>query len=289
VTEQLPPGARARLSQAAEGHTWTSSLSVNEFAALKATGFEPIGQVMGSAVHNLGWWYGGRMDCGRRGGLFTASTAITITSGMQGAWSGYGMYIKTLYQARHAAMGRMAAECAALGGDGVVGVRLEVVPFMGAAHHLEFQAFGTAIRAQGDMRPGRPFLSHLSGQDFAKLIETGWVPVDLVMGSSIGIRHDDWRTQWSGGRFAPNQEVAGWTDLVARTRNEARHHLLIDTARTGAEGVVLDTADFTVHERECQYAEGQRDHTVETTFIGTAVVAFQKTHQPQRALKIMRV
>jgi uncharacterized protein YbjQ (UPF0145 family) len=192
--QPLPPAAQARLSQARQAGTWTSSLSVNEFAGLRSRGFEPVGQVMGSTVHNLGWWYGSRIDCGYRGGLFGSGSSITVTSGMRGAWAGYSTYVDTLYQARHTAMNRMAAECAALGGDGVVAVELTIAPFRGAAHHLEFQAVGTAVRALGNVRPGRVFMSHLSGQEFAKLIETGWVPVDLVMGASVGIRHDDWRT-----------------------------------------------------------------------------------------------
>src|SRR3954447_6067629 len=129
-------------------------------------------------------------------------------------------------------MGRMAAECAALGGDGVVAVGLTIAPFRGAAHHLEFQAFGTAVRATGPVRPGRIFLSHVSGQEFVKLIETGWVPVDLALGAAMGIRHDDWGVNWSTGRFAPTQEVGGWTELVSVTRRKARSRLFADARRT---------------------------------------------------------
>jgi uncharacterized protein YbjQ (UPF0145 family) len=290
VTEQqLPATAQARLSQARQGGTWTSSLSVGEFAGLRSRGFEPVGQVMGSTVHNLGWWYRASVDCGYRGGLFGSGGAVTVTSGMQGAWGGYGNYIDTLYQARHIAMGRMAAECAALGGDGVVAVELTIAPFQGASHHLEFQAVGTAVRAVGNVRPGRVFLSHLSGQEFAKLIESGWVPVDLVMGASVGVRHDDWRTGWSTGTFAPAQEVAGWTELVAVTRHEARAHFLADTARTGADGVVVSDVDLHVRERECSYNDKQRDHIVETTLIGTAIAEFRTSHHPPSSLTIMRL
>lgn len=287
--QQLPPVAQARLGQARQAGTWTSSLSVGEFAGLRSRGFEPVGQVMGSTVHNLGWWYGASIDCGYRRSLFGGSRAVTVTSGMQGAWGGYGAYIDTLYRARHTAMARMAAECAALGGDGVVAVGLTIAPFRGAAHHLEFQAVGTAVRAAGEIRPGRVFMSHLSGQDFAKLIETGWVPVDLVMGASVGVRHDDWRISRSTGRFAPAQEVAGWTELVSVTRHEARAHLLADTARTGADGVVLSTADLSVGERECSYNDKQFDHVVETTIIGTAIAEFRTSHHPPSSLTIMRV
>jgi uncharacterized protein YbjQ (UPF0145 family) len=291
VVEQqpLPPAAQARLREARQAGTWTSSLSVGEFAALRSQGFEPVGQVMGSTVHNLGWWYGASIDCGYRSGLFGSSAATTVTSAMQGAWGGYGAYVDTLYRARHTAMNRMAAECAALGGDGVVAVELTIAPFQGASHHLEFQAVGTAVRALGDTRPGRVFLSHLSGQDFAKLIETGWVPVDLVMGASVGVRHDDWRTGWSTGTFAPAQEVAGWTELVSVTRHEARAHFLSDTARTGADGVVVSGIDLRVRGRECSYNDKQHDHVVETTIIGTAVAEFRTSHHPPSSLTIMRL
>lgn len=292
MAQELPPAARARLGQAAAGGTWTSGLSVNEFTAIREAGFEPVGQVMGSTVHNLGWWYGARIDCGYRArGLFTPGTAYTITSGMQGAWGGYGTYVDTLYRARRSAMGRMAAECAALGGDGVVAVSLHIEPFRGAANHLEFQAYGTAVRAVGTVRPPKPFLSHLSGQDFAKLLAAGWVPVDMVLGLSIGLRHDDWRTSMTASRFAANQEVAGWTELVSVTRHEARHHFMTDTARTGAEGVVVSVADLTVGARECSYNDERRDHVVESTFIGTAITRFRAdgAAPPPKALTIMRV
>jgi uncharacterized protein YbjQ (UPF0145 family) len=292
VTQELPPAALARLGEARERGTWSSGLSVAEFAAISSVGFEPVGQVMGSTVHNLGWWYGARIDCGYAGGgLFRQGTASTVTSGMRGAWGGYGTYVDTLYRARRAAMGRMAAECSALGGDGVVAVSLNIQPFMGAAHHLEFQAFGTAVRARGPVRPPRPFLSHLAGQDFAKLVTGGWIPVDMALGTSIGIRHDDWRTSMTTGAFAANQEVAGWTELVSVTRHEARGHFLDDTARTGAEGVVVSVADLKVGHRECSYNAERRDHVVESTFIGTAITRFRAEGgpPPARGLTIMRL
>lgn len=289
MSQGLPPAAQARLENARQQHTWTSSVTVDEFSCLRAAGFEPVGQVMGSTVHNLGWWYTSMIDCGYRRGYMGSGTIGTVTSGRRGGWGGYAAYVDTLYKARHTAMDRMSAECAALGGDGVVAVQLTIAPFRGAANHLEFQAIGTAVRAAGERRPNRPFLSHVSGQEFAKLIETGWVPVDMVFGSSIGVRHDDWRTQWSTQRYAPPQEVTGWTELVSVTRHEARQHVRQDAARVGARGVVLSSVDLKVHERECSYNENQHDHVVETTIIGTAIAEFRKTHHPASTLKIMRL
>jgi uncharacterized protein YbjQ (UPF0145 family) len=290
VATELPPGAQARMSQARQGGTWTSGLSVNEFTCLRAAGFEPVGQVMGSTVQNLGWWFGSRIDCGIGTGF--GGSARTVTSGgrgARGARGSYASYADTLYRARRTAMGRMAAECAALGGDGVVAVKLHIAPFQGASDHLEFQAFGTAVRAAGNVRPDQVFLSHLSGQDFGKLISAGWVPVDMALGMSIGVRHDDWQVNWSTRTFAGNQEVGGWTELMSVTRDEARRHVMTDTVRAGAEGVVLSDIELHVRERECSYLDNRRDHVVEATFVGTSIVRFESTAEPSRSPTIMRL
>ncbi|MEV0402745.1 heavy metal-binding domain-containing protein [Actinoallomurus sp. NPDC050550] len=279
--DPLPPAAQARLGQARQAGTWTSGLTVDEFAGLRSVGFEPVGQVMGSTVHNLGWWSRRPINCGYQRGVLGFGFAATLTSGFRD-------YVETLYNARRTAMNRMAAECAALGGDGVVAVRLTIAPFQGSAHHLEFQAFGTAVRAKGTVRPGRTFLSHVTGQEFVKLIETGWVPVDLALGVGVGIRHDDWRVNWSTGRFAPAQEVGGWTELVSVTRRKARSRLSADARRTGADGLVVSDIDLRIEERDCKLGDHEHDHVVEATVIGTAIAEFRTSHRPTPPLTIMR-
>ena len=111
----------------------------------------------------------------------------------------------------------------------MVGVRLTIGSF--PAGGLEFKAIGTAVRAPGGAALREPFTSDLSGQDFAKLIMAGWVPAGLVLGISVGARHDDWltvsQTRWGAG----NAEVPGYTDLVNATRHDARHQLERDVAR----------------------------------------------------------
>ena len=57
----------------------------------------------------------------------------------------------------------------------------------------------------------------------------------------------------------------------------------------GGEGVVVAGMDMQVRERECPAQEGGRDHIVEATNIGTAIVRFS-TQSEQRgapALAIM--
>jgi uncharacterized protein YbjQ (UPF0145 family) len=171
----------------------------------------------------------------------------------------------------------MTEECAALGWHGVVGVRLEIGSF--PAGGLEFKAIGTAIRAPGVPPLKKPFTSDLSGQDFAKLFTKGWMPAGLVLGISIAARHDDWRTVGQTRWGAGNAEVDGFTQLVNDARHDARQQLARDVTRIGGEGVVIADMDMRVRERECPAQEGRRDHIVEATTIGTAIVRFSSRHE----------
>jgi uncharacterized protein YbjQ (UPF0145 family) len=259
--------------------TWGSALSADEFTAIRSTGFDPVGQVLGAAVYNIGYaGYGcpaygsagfGRVGVGYAGPL----RSVTAVSGA-GNLGSYAPVVQTLYQARRTAIGRMTTECQELGGHGVVGVLLSIGRF--PAGGLEFKAIGTAVRAHGAKAPKTPFTSDLSGQDFAKLLLAGWMPVSLVLGISIGARHDDWttvsQTRWGAG----NNEVGGYTDLVNGTRHDSRVQLERDVARHGADGVVVQRMEMQVGEHECPMQEGRRDHVVEATIIGTAIAHFNR-------------
>jgi uncharacterized protein YbjQ (UPF0145 family) len=271
--------------------TWGSALTADEFTAIKSTGFQPAGQVLGAAVYNLGYTggyacpaYGSRYigGFGAYGGVpYTSATAVSSS----GALGAYGPLVQTMYAARRAAIARMMDECRELGGHGVVGVRLSIGSF--PAGGLEFKAIGTAVRAPGGVSLREPFTSDLSGQDFAKLILAGWVPVGLVLGISIGARHDDWATISQSRWGAGNTEVSGYTDLVNLTRHDARHQLERDVVRHGADGVVLQEMEMRVGEHECPIQEGRRDHVVEATIIGTAIAHFGRPQKTRPPLAIM--
>ena len=253
--------------------TWGSSLTSDEFAAIRSVGFEPVGQVLGAAVYAAGAASGSY--CPAAGGSPAAGmpgpSAAQVPG--QGGPGSFGPLVEAMYQARRTAIDRMTVECARLGGHGVVGVRLSRGSFpLGG---LEFTAIGTAVRAP-DAAYGRrePFTSDLSGQDFAKLIMAGWVPAGLALGISIGSRHDDRTTarqaRWGSG----NAEIAGWTELVSESRHDARRQLEREVRRLGAEGVVIAAMRLRVSQRDCPVTVGRRDHIVETTLIGTAIAGF---------------
>jgi uncharacterized protein YbjQ (UPF0145 family) len=275
--------------------TWGSALTTGEFAAIRSAGFEPAGQVLGAAVYNIGYTGGYGCPGGWSTGYFGGPVAAATQVSSSGGWGSFGPLARAMYDARRNAIGRMTEECQALGGHGIVGVRLTIGQF--PAGGLEFRAIGTAVRAAGTgpaagaaaagtagarrtAVPRRPFTSDLSGQDFAKLIMAGWVPAGLVLGISIAARHDDWVTVSAARWGAGNTEVPGYTELVMMARHDARVQLEADAARVGADAVVIASNHLRVSHRECPGREGQRDHIAEVTIIGTAIARFASATAP---------
>ena len=110
------------------------------------------------------------------------------------------------------------------------------------------------------------------------------MPVGLVLGISVGARHDDWLTRSQTSRWVSgNTEVTGYTDLVNQTRHDARDQLHRDVRALGAEGVVIQSMDLQVGEHECPGQEGARDHVAEVTIIGTAITHFTEVTAVCRA------
>ncbi|WP_198535084.1 heavy metal-binding domain-containing protein [Streptomyces natalensis] len=283
------------MAEARRRGTWSSALSTGEFAAIRSVGFEPVGQVLGSAVYHVSgsgtyWRY---YDCGYpyAGRSWRGSAPALVAASGQGAAS--KALVDVLLAARHAALARMTAECTALGGDGVVAANLTMAPFPSSPNCFEFQVIGTALRAQGDVRPRRPFTTHLDGQGFAKLIAAGWVPVELLVGLAIGTRHDDWTTRQQNWFGAGNQEVTGWSNLVAVTRHDARERISEQAWHTGADGVVLGDSRLRIWREACVRARSrsndsdQEDHVAEATLVGTAVAGFTVRQEPPHTLTVM--
>jgi uncharacterized protein YbjQ (UPF0145 family) len=288
--EQLPPAARERLAGQRAARSWGSTLSVSEFATASRVGFEPVGQVLGAAVYNVGdagdeeCPYGLAVYRGEGSPVYRAPGSFGIPArpaptGAAAIGSARPL-VSVLYQARRAAISRMTAECAALGGLGVIAVHLEVGPFGDDEDILEFRALGTAVRAPGVVSRAQPFASDLSGQDFTKLVAHGWIPVGLALGVAVGYRHDDWLTRGQTKMTAGNVEVEGYTYLVRQMRTDARNELELDLVRMGADGVVVREMQTKISERRCPIVPLGRDHVVEATIVGTAITQFASFAPP---------
>ncbi|MGH9121432.1 MAG: YbjQ family protein, partial [Acidimicrobiales bacterium] len=163
--DDLPKDASHRLEELGHG-LFTSDLSVNEFLLIKEVGFHPLGFVMGSSIYHTGLQT-------RRWGTSQELTKLS----------------EALYNARELAMTRMEEEADELDADGVVGVRLDVNYYEWGNDAVEFIALGTAVKAEDGRsyrnQLGKPFTSDLSGQDFWTIMQTGHVPLGLVMGTCV--------------------------------------------------------------------------------------------------------
>jgi uncharacterized protein YbjQ (UPF0145 family) len=247
-----------------------------EVACIRAAGFEPLGQVMGATARTVAWAGTGvpcveRRQWRRWHHVETPGTSDRV-----------GIRMDVFAEARRAVLDHLADECASMGGDGVVGVRVEAVPFKRAPRVLGLRAFGTAVRARGPVRPPRPFLCHLRGQDFLKLIDAGWVPADVVFGMAIAVQHENGFVMRAFLKFGRRREVAVMTWLAGLTRARARRMLARDAARCGADGLIVDDVAFTYDRQRCQADWRAHDIVIEATVTGTAIAAFGRTERRRR-------
>jgi uncharacterized protein YbjQ (UPF0145 family) len=202
----------------AKPRLFTSDLSVNEFALLKAAGFQPLGLVMGSSMYHIGYQF----------------QALNQSQELQ-------VLTQAMYTAREYAMARMEAEADTLGADGIVGVRLDYRQYSWGEDLLEFMAVGTAVGAVkgGNWRTaaGQPFTSDLSGQDLWTLVHAGHAPVSFVLGTCVyHVAHQSFRQMWK--TVGQNSEMPNFTQATYDAREIAIARMQAEAERDGAEGIV---------------------------------------------------
>ena len=248
------PLERLALGSSVLGGRDQSAVGSRSQPGLDASGFVPVGEVMGCDVMHIGFrGYGG---CGWGPGYSYAPTQ-TITN-RSGGFFGLAPYLPALRSGWDLALSRMLTEAAALHADGVVGVRLTEENL--GEDNREFVALGTAVRSLGTTHLQKPFSTTLGGSDITKLLMSGYAPAGTIVAIAIGIRHDDYRTQQATMLFAGNTEVPGYTDLVHTVRSEAREDLAHATAaKLSADGAIL-TEPMRLQIHELEVSEGHRDH-----------------------------
>jgi uncharacterized protein YbjQ (UPF0145 family) len=270
----LPPAAAARVRRAAETRVRSSLLSSPAAAALAGTGLEPVGEVMGCVVMHLGWSGWGCRAYNSWGGTLTAGYVPPEFSGSGGG--GYQPYVSAVYRGYEQALRRLLLEAQALGADGAVGVRWTQKSVDGVGNH-EFVALGTAVRATAGTRPAHLFSTDLPGEDVAKLMLSGWMPVGLVIGVSVGIKHDDYYTRAQASTFSmSNQEVVGFTELVHGVRADARAQFARHAARQGGDSAIASRITLDTWDME---TNNHRDHMAQCFVIGTGLAQFDTTRR----------
>jgi uncharacterized protein YbjQ (UPF0145 family) len=268
----LPPAAGARIERATAAGLPTSLLSAGGLAGLERAGFEPAGEVLGTAVMQVSWL--GYHGCGWQRGVAGVWYPPPV---MAGQWFGYEPYSQAIRQGLDKALTRMRDEAAALGADGVVGVRLteERIP----AEKIEFTALGTAVRSRGRQRPERPFTTDLAGQDLAKLLAAGWMPAAIVYGLSVAVRHDDSRANGHRTYFGGNTEVTSYTELLTHVRAAARQEFAAEVARLGGDGALMSGVQSRIWPVEAT-GNDHRDNAAECLVTGNAITQFHPGHMP---------
>jgi uncharacterized protein YbjQ (UPF0145 family) len=259
--QQLPESARARLGRAKQdGRTFfTSDLSVNEFVLTTQTGFEPLGLVMGTCIYHVGVQVA----------KWSVSQELQVLS-------------QAMYHCRELAMARMESEADLLGADGVIGVRIRSLNYMFASDVLEFVAVGTAVKSTSGNNyrtpQGRPFTSHLSGQDFWTLHRHGWLPRSLVLGTCVyHIAHMSFRQMLSN--LGQNVEMTNFSQAAYDAREIAMARMQYEGEQVQADGVVGVTID------ESPWNWGE--HAIEFFAMGTAVSRLHPDAQPENPTMVM--
>lgn len=265
----IPEAARGRLRHVADGRARGSLESVAGTTGLVLAGFDAMTEVMGCVVIHLGF---ATAMCGYWAqGLRTTSRTVLSSTDRLGLVPGG----RAVDHAWSTALDRLLAEARSVGADGVVGIVPTRRRLPGSSGDEEFVLLGTAVRARCATRPTAPFATDLSGDRVAVLLRSGWVPAGFSIRVSQGIRHDDWATGSALARWSANTEVVGLTDLVARTRDDARRGLTDRMAALGAEAVVISAISLRTWRQEP--GEGHTDHLAEVTVSGTGLVCFDNT------------
>ncbi|WP_139195131.1 heavy metal-binding domain-containing protein [Curtobacterium sp. MCBA15_001] len=304
-SDGLPPAAHARAARQRESGVAGSLLSAPGAAAIASVALQPVGEVFGSLVVQLGWtgggcgiWamasplgynygFGGATGPGGSGfgsGILGGwTTPVLTTGGSGGRNAGFGSYVQAFAQAWHGAHDRMLAEAGLLAADGVVGVQVRRRRLEGQI--WEFTATGTAVRtldtsispragapgprtgASGH-RAGGPWTAGFSAEHTTALLQSGYVPRGMALGLSVSTKHEDALLKQQRSTWSGNTEVDGLTHLLEAARDDARQQLTNRAGRLGASDLVVTDSSVGEFETSCG---DESDLHAEALFIGTAI------------------
>lgn len=223
----------------------TTDLSVDEWLLVDDSGYEPCGLLFGVAVFHIGLV-----------GVLTGNGEVDTLS-------------SALLRARELATGKLQAEARRVGATGVVGVRLSIDQLGGKSHLARFMAIGTGIRPKGaavgtESQPATPFLTALSGQEFALLLRGGFLPVGLVMGVCVYHVRRLGPLTWLR-TYSQSIEMSAYTSALYAARELAMVRLQAEALGLQAEGVVGMTTS------ELSHVWGS--HVIEFFAMGTAITS----------------
>jgi uncharacterized protein YbjQ (UPF0145 family) len=233
----------------------TSDLTIDEALVLHSVGWEPVDLVCGAGVFSIpqGSWQ------------WTAPGEITAAS-------------YAAASAFEAAARRLEQECSHVGGAGVVGVRVGVSI---ERHAVSTVLLGSAVAPAGRSGPGgAPFVSDLSGRDFALLLNAGWEPCGLAYGASF-VRVPRRGAGTTMRQTSQNVELTNFTEAMYAAREAAMERMQTSALQQRGQGVVA----VRVSEGPMEFA----GHAIGFSAWGTAVRVSEGGHrylQPRISLSL---
>jgi len=256
---------------------FTSDLSVADFALCHQQGLEPLAQVMGSSIYQVGW----------------------ESAQWPPTWGGWLIELETLSEAwnevRERALSRLAKEAENVGADAVIGVDVRTGTHEFAEGGVEQIVVGTAVRhAREPRRATDPVLTELSVADYAKLLGAGVEPLGIVAWSSVFFVPATTEMQAMSGftgqmLFNQNQELSGYTQGVYEARETVVARMTNQAEQLGASGVIGTRIAHGISQREVRM-RGFSQTGLAVTFhaIGTAITEHDNVipYPPETAIDL---
>jgi len=213
-TEFLAQGTTVRFADNTK--FFSAAVSGTELFCHLDAGYAPVSFVMGNVAYALG------LGRGLTGGLRTLARGEVKE------------YSDLYNDIRHLALHRLEEEARQMGANAVVDVRTELMPFMPGI--VELVMTGTASHHAG-IPPSTIVTSELRGDELWSLATMGYVPVKLVMATSVcslGLAAGIGTLFQSFSRG----ELPELTQLVYEARERCLERLRHDSQAIGAERVI---------------------------------------------------
>lgn len=221
----IPEGAQTRIRRTmAKELPWMSTLDIPDLYLADEVHMTPLVQVTGSSVFRAASDMNGR---------------IYLDSNYDAA-----NLVYAYYRAKNDAVDRLLKEAAMAGAHAVVDATFRFARW--DANAIECTVIGTAAAFHGLRPPRRALVSPLSGEEFYKLMQRGWIPVNYCLGyhwhcMPVGYRTRGMASSWN----YQNQELTSVTERFSQTRRSAIQKMVSDAKGgprvDGFVGVKIDT------------------------------------------------
>ena len=264
--------------------SFSSGLSVSDFAACLDMGLEPVGLVQGfCAVRSIP----GVSPVGVAMGMTPYQPSandyvanyhcphgfVSAEHRMWGQNYQQTWIERIWHQGFTSAYTRMVAEATSLGAHGIVGVFDNVTPLLQDGI-VEFAIRGTAVRLNGNTSSTVPWTTYLAGQRLAKSIEAGYAPVSIVAAvSSVRVWAScltEYFMEGAGLMMYGQSNDSVELEQIVSARTAARE-LVRQYARTQLQGDQLHGVELIIREHE--YGHG--DLEIQPVLRGNRVRRFK--------------